>query len=630
MPIDRSTGVAGAGARPLPPLPGVRPVTPGTSLAPVAPVAPRGGGLGEALLGRSGVALGDLLLADDELTPRQQASVVAVEMGLERARGALVRQDPGEALAALDDIWHPEQASEEGWYLRAGALTALGLPGEGDRIAGDGLLRRPESRALRFVQSLARALTGDVSGARQVLNEALERTPADPVLLAQQAVLLARQGHRSDAREVLQRLQTHHLQHPATDWARRMVRSVEADGTRRQVREFSNTLDDVFPSDVPDDLRTHAPNSTPNGTPNGAPNVDAAANARPADMASSGRALDDAFRHLGRSLVRNDAQPLNAQPLDALIRPLIVAVSAGGHLALSAPAEQVHAARSLLGVLLEQPLDIGSEASSLRRVLRPLLQPLLQPQANSQTAPLSPSNLLVNLQAPLRRVAPSLPPNVRTLVEALVTGALESVMPRSGEQHAPSSAGGIAGDRRTPRATDPIRGVSGGYEAVLHEERDLRAPLLPVRLGLSLLEETASDRARESERGAADAAASRNSSASPVVPDPWRAGAVRVADGGRTGLTPDRQLTPVSVPGAELRGEGWGSVQAAHQGIPSQAGAERGPGAQERSGRQVGLAAVLLVGGAIVAVSQGATILAVALGLSAAWVGVRRGGGRAH
>lgn len=604
MPIDRSTGVAGAGARPLPPLPGVRPVTPGTSLAPVAPVAPRGGGLGEALLGRSGVALGDLLLADDELTPRQQASVVAVEMGLERARGALVRQDPGEALAALDDIWHPEQASEEGWYLRAGALTALGLPGEGDRIAGDGLLRRPESRALRFVQSLARALTGDVSGARQVLNEALERTPADPVLLAQQAVLLARQGHRSDAREVLQRLQTHHLQHPATDWARRMVRSAEADGTRRQVREFTEALDEVFPSDVTDE----------------ASSADATAALHSTDAASSGRALDDAFTQLGRSLVRNDRQSL-----DTLLRPLIVAVSAGGHLALSAPAEQVHAARSLLGVLLEQPLDIGSEASSLRRVLRPLLQPLLQPQANAQTAPLSPSNLLVNLQAPLRRVAPSLPPNVRTLVEAMVTGALESVMPRSGEQHAPSSAGGMAGDRRTPRASDPIRGVSGGYEAVLHEERDLRAPLLPVRLGLSLLEETASDRARESERGAADAAASRNSGASPVVPDPWRAGAVRVADGGRTGLTPDRQLTPVSVPGAELRGEGWGSVQAAQQ-----AGAERGPDAQERSGRQVGMAAVLLVGGAIVAVSQGATILAVALGLGAAWVGVRRGGGRAH
>ncbi|MBL0890391.1 MAG: hypothetical protein IBJ19_07225 [Gemmatimonadaceae bacterium] len=609
MPIDRSTGVAGAGARPLPPLPGVRPVTPGTALAPVAPVAPRGGGLGEALLGRSGVALGDLLLADDELTPRQQASVVAVEMGLERARGALVRQDPGEALAALDDIWHPEQASEEGWYLRAGALTALGLPGEGDRIAGDGLLRRPESRALRFVQSLARVLTGDVSGARQVLNEALERTPDDPVLLAQQAVLLARQGHRSDAREVLQRLQVHHLQHPATDWARRMVRSVEADGTRRQVREFTEALDEVFPSDVTDE----------------ASSADATAALRSTDAASSGRALDDAFTQLGRSLVRNDRQSL-----DTLLRPLIVACSAGGHLARSAPAEQVHAARSLLGVLLEQPLDVGSEASSLRRVLRPLLQPLLQPQANAQTAPLSPSNLLVNLQAPLRRVAPSLPSNVRTLVEALVTGALESVMPRSGEQHAPSSAGGIAGDRRTPRATDPIRGVSGGYEAVLHEERDLRAPLLPVRLGLSLLEETASDRARESERGAADGAASRNSGATPVVPDPWRAGAVRVADGGRTGLTPDRQLTPVSVPGAELRGEGWGSVQAAHQGIPSQAGAERGPDAQERGGRQVGLAAVLLVGGAIVAVSQGATILAVALGLGAAWVGVRRGGGRAH
>ena len=600
MPIDRSTGVAGAGARPLPPLPGVRPVTPGTSLAPVAPVAPRGGGLGEALLGRSGVALGDLLLADDELTPRQQASVVAVEMGLERARGALVRQDPGEALAALDDIWHPEQASEEGWYLRAGALTALGLPGEGDRIAGDGLLRRPESRALRFVQSLARVLTGDVSGARQVLNEALERTPDDPVLLAQQAVLLARQGHRSDAREVLQRLQTHHLQHPATDWARRMVRSVEADGTRRQVREFTGTVDEVFPAELPDEVVGASAASPPRAT----------------DVASSGRALDDAFTQLGRSLVRSDRPPL-----DALLRPLIVACSTGGHLARSAPAEQVHAARTLLGVLLEQPPDNGSEASSLRRVLRPLLQPLLQPpvqppmQSSSQASVLSASNLLVNLQAPLRRVAPSLPPNVRPLVEAMVTGALETAIPV---------------DRSTPRVNEPVRSVSGGYEAVLHEERDLRAPLLPVRLGLSLLEETASDRARESERGAADAAASRNSGASPVVPDPWRAGAVRVADGGRTGLTPDRQLTPVSVPGAELRGEGWGSVQAAQQGIPNQAGAERGPDAQERSGRQVGLAAVLLVGGAIVAVSQGATILAVALGLGAAWVGVRRGGGRAH
>lgn len=591
MPIDRSSGVAGAGARPLPPTPGVRPVTPGTALAPVAPVAPRGGGLGEALLGRSGVALGDLLLADDELTPRQQASMVAVEMGLERARGALVRQDPGEALAALDDIWHPEQASEEGWYLRAGALTALGLPGEGDRIAGDGLLRRPESRALRFVQSLARVLTGDVSGARQVLNEALERTPDDPVLLAQQAVLLARQGHRSDAREVLQRLQVHHLQHPATDWARRMVRSVEADGTRRQVREFTDAVQDVFPSDVLDEVFV----------------ASATAPLRSTDAASTGRALDDAFMQLGRSLVRSDRPAL-----DTVLRPLIVACSAGGHLARSAPAEQVHAARSLLGVMLEQPLDTGSEASSLRRVLRPLLQPLLQPPLSSNVqgaAPLA-SSLLVNLQAPLRRVAPSLPPNVRPLVEAMVTGALETAIPV---------------DRSTPRANEPIRSVSGGYEAVLHEERDLRAPLVPVRLGLSLLEETASDRARESERGAADATASRSSGASPVVPDPWRAGAVRVAEGGRTGLTPDRQLTPVSVPGAELRGEGWGSVQAAQQ-----AGAERGADAQERGGRQVGLAAVLLVGGAIVAVSQGATILAVALGLGAAWVGVRRGGGRAH
>ncbi|MFO0205060.1 MAG: hypothetical protein ACK54L_02735, partial [Betaproteobacteria bacterium] len=79
--------------------------------------------------------LSDLLLTADILEQRDGVAPVALEMGLEGARAALLRHQPGDALAALERVWSTAQRSEEGWYLRSGALTVMGLPGEGDRIA---------------------------------------------------------------------------------------------------------------------------------------------------------------------------------------------------------------------------------------------------------------------------------------------------------------------------------------------------------------------------------------------------------------------------------------------------------------------------------------------------------------
>src|SRR5690606_34742372 len=139
---------------------------------------------------------------------------------LEAARGELIRNAPADALALLDEIWDGAQHTEQGWYLRGGAHAVLGLPGEAARVAQEGLALRSASPALSFLLSLARLSLGDVVGARQALTAALEQPPDEPLLLAQQAVLLARSGDVAGAQRVMQRATALHPEHPAVLYAR--------------------------------------------------------------------------------------------------------------------------------------------------------------------------------------------------------------------------------------------------------------------------------------------------------------------------------------------------------------------------------------------------------------------------
>jgi hypothetical protein len=150
---------------------------------------------------------------------RGTVAPVALHVGLETARGALLRGLAAESLATLDGVWEGAQATEEGWYLRSGAMTVLGLPGEAERVATEALQRQPLSVALRFMQSTARLASGDLSGARGAIAAASEQRDMHPVLLMQQVIVLARQGDRREAERRLQQLLRLFPDHPAVDYA---------------------------------------------------------------------------------------------------------------------------------------------------------------------------------------------------------------------------------------------------------------------------------------------------------------------------------------------------------------------------------------------------------------------------
>ena len=243
-------GVPGLRGTPITPATSTRPVGGARAVVRVTPTVSTERIGTDGPLSRSGLPLDALFETADLLETREPLPRGATAMGLAQARTALLRQLPGDALAALDDVWSGAQRSEEGWYLRAGALTVLGLPGEGERVASEGLDLRPTSLALRYLQSVTRAMTGDWSGARAALTNALDAAPEDPVLRLQQAVVLARQGHLSDASEIVAAVQQQFVDHPAVGWARAVLRTVATDRARRESRETISADDEGFASVV--------------------------------------------------------------------------------------------------------------------------------------------------------------------------------------------------------------------------------------------------------------------------------------------------------------------------------------------------------------------------------------------
>ena len=606
MPPD-ITGLGGAAGVPIPPTAPVRPAAPSRALVPVERVGPRAPTASP--LDRSGVALEDLLFAPDVLESRDAATPVAMEMGLETARRQLLQRQPAESLATLDAVWGRAEGSEEGWYLRAGALTVLGHPQEGDAVAREGLETQPQSLALRLVQSVARALVGDLSGARAALYLALDAAPDDPVLLAQQAVVLARQGHTDDAAELLQQITDATPEHPALAWARTTIRTASTDRTRSAARVVF--IDDDMPDlesivkptgqpVMPPDTEPMSesitariaqpiaePIAEPVTVPPAEPMAESAAEAMAAPMPEAGDepveavaagAPEPAGGDLVATAFRELGETLRTAPDDTLsntARMLLRACSAGGTLASTCTPAEAHAARQVLSALLlaMRPDGIGAavpgiEASPLSSLMTQLL-PLLRDQSVTQ-APLN----VADAERMLRRLGPSVPPEVRRVLTVLVEGA--------------------DGTARRPEA-------AGAVGSLFPDEVEL-GPLVPIRLGLSLLAETAATRALERQQEIIGAGIGMASG----VP----LGAVYVP------TTDVRRQEPVL---AELSGTGWGAAAAAGE-------ATEGARRPRRDGAGAAFPAILLVAAAVGAALNGAGTIAVLLGGVGLWLALRSRG----
>ena len=392
-------GVGGLNHLALPP---VRPSAPDDPLAMIAPAEPATAPAAqpgpsptaaavETLFGRSGVDIEQLLSAQDAVDVRPTTERGELEQGLQQARAALVRRQPADTLRALNDVWPRAQYSEEAWYLRAGALTAMGMPVEADDVAAEALEERPTSLALRYAQSLARTVHGDLAGARSVLGPALDRAPDVPVLRAHLAHLLARQGRVTDAENELRVLARYFPGHPAVTWAEGLVRRERT----TQLREGSVRAEEPMAADVP---AAAAPVVTPSA-------------AEPApDPERFGDPIRIAFRRLGALIADPDALALGETRL------LQRAFAGGGTMATVGPPEQQHAARSIL-VSIAAFLT-GEPAES--QPVSPAMDTLLAAIHHGRAA---------DARKLLQREGHRFTPMQRKLLEALIEGTVPSAAP---------------------------------------------------------------------------------------------------------------------------------------------------------------------------------------------------------
>lgn len=436
----------------------VRPV-PAAAPADAVDTSARAGETPRGILDRSGVDVRQLLLDGDLLLERSPQSRVELTVRLEAARGALVRNQPAEVLALLDESWESAQHTEQGWYLRGSALAALGLPGEALRVAREALMRRPASVALRFLGSLASLLLGDAPTARELLQEALEQAPDEPLLLAHQAVVASRAGNHEKAATLLRQAAAGQPEHPAVQYARAWVSADRANSSRSMSREASMApAAAVPPTDGEWDAWMEMEAVEPASN-----DVDP---------------LDQLLRTLGASLRERGRD----KPGDVLIeaRALLRAMSGGGALHAMAPAERSHTARSLLSLVVsvwsESSDERDAELHATRRAdsnSRPVV--LQHEQTPAQVAIRNVLRLLRNgdadgAQRTLAQSAGQLPVSMRPQLHALLDGAATPAAGRFGNGYVACTPAGV--EVLTDRG--------------LHEAH--REVIGPVRLGLSLID----------------------------------------------------------------------------------------------------------------------------------------------
>ncbi len=602
-------GIRPSGSSGLSPAAPVGPVVPTRALTRVAPVAPRAVSPTAGFpLGRSGVELNGLLGTIDQVTARRPTPAITMEVGLEQARGSILRNLGGDALAALDSVWEGARRTEEGWYLRSGALTLLGLPGESDRVADEGLASRPDSLALRFMQSCARLALGDLPGARAALNPALSDAPTDPLLLVQHAIVMARQGDQAGAETLLQRVARFSPDHPAVEYGRAAVRLAMADAARsvsRATPPFSDVAHAASESALAGSLAESPQVPLSIEELFAADNSDAASATTDVDDGAlrSSDVVDSAMRRIGARLASGASSDVARE-----VRVLVRAFSAGGTMVTMGSAEQAHSARVLLTTLLGVFTGESTDASA---PLRTLLQQLAVCVREGRAA---------DAERLSRKAGTVVREPVVRLLQSLVRGAVDELTRRG----------------RTPDRVPSFTPSPTGMVV-----RGLADPgaVVPVRLGLALLGETPTSRA------AALLAANGG-----VLPrDAQGVDAYdRVYVPGLEATGRHRRITPQDglrdgvrdANGYELRdvtidprtglpwrvAEGWGGWTTAGHDATATAEPQNETHDDMRHGAGARIAAVLCVAAAAGAMATGHNALAVAMGAGAAWMALRRSG----
>lgn len=484
------------------------------AVAPVAPVSPRP----EAMptpLGRSGIDRAGLIATTDIIVERPAAAGVAQQVGLEQARAALVGNRPAIALATLDGIWDAARRTEEGWYLRGGALSLLGLPDEGARVAEQGLSVQRGSLALRLLQAVARLSMGDAAGARQALTPALQQAPQHPLLLAQQAAALARQGLRRQAEGVLRRVEE---QLPSDDPVVRYGRTAVRAATALVARDARTAPMPGVPGQHVEGEGVHALPTPVGGV---ATMPDAAADPDP---------ITAALRRIGVAL---RSEPSEAAFHEA--RAVLRALSAGGPLAGAAGPARAHAARTLVTTLLARGAGADADAASPGDPLQRLLTELLPTLRAGRAA---------EADGLVRRAAATVREPTAELLRALVGGSVGQPTPARGLA--------IGGPALAEGAVHGAPRVQGDATSDL---------LLPLRLGLALV--PPSDRRDATGGGGrvpADALATpsmgdlRLSGWGPASVGGWWGGG-RWTAGGQSGVAVSALLLVLAV--GALAGGGW-------------------------------------------------------------------------
>ncbi|MBC8089300.1 MAG: hypothetical protein H7Z40_18705, partial [Phycisphaerae bacterium] len=300
------------------------------ALTRVTPVLPRPAASPDGPpLDRSGLNVRDLLNTADHVVTRSRTPAIALDMGLEHARGSMVRNHPADALAMLDEVWSGARHTETGWYLRASSLALLGLPGEAARVAADAVTRNPQSSANHFLLSLAKLSLGELQAARASVAEAVRHRDPDALLLVQSALLEAQSGNVHDAEALLRRAAVQWPEHQAIAYGRRMIRQVMQHATHDQ-QSASNLRDLTARGQTP--LSSRTPVSLQAVAEDGpVTNFSEVPAETFADLVS------DALQHLGAKLRTG-----STQDIAVAARSVLTSLSTGGALANATSPARAH------------------------------------------------------------------------------------------------------------------------------------------------------------------------------------------------------------------------------------------------------------------------------------------------